>query len=89
MLTAYIQAAMNRAHYEILADNEGYYGVIPGFQGVWANAETLEECREQLREVLEDWILFGLRLGHTLPEVDGLKLDVVKGTILVENMSLC
>ncbi|MDP2207217.1 MAG: type II toxin-antitoxin system HicB family antitoxin [Bacteroidota bacterium] len=81
MLTAYIQAAMKRAHYEILADNEGYYGNIPGFQGVWANAETLEECREELREALEDWILFGLGLGHTLPEVDGLKLEVIKEAI--------
>ncbi|MDI6804730.1 MAG: type II toxin-antitoxin system HicB family antitoxin [Bacteroidota bacterium] len=81
MLTAYIQAAMKRAHYEILADNEGYYGDIHGFQGVWANAKTLEECREELREVLEDWILFGLRLGNTLPEVDGLKLEVVKEAI--------
>lgn len=81
MLTAYIQAAMKRAHYEILADNEGYYGDIPGFQGVWANAQTLEECRQELQETLEDWILFGVRLGHTLPEVDGLKLEVVKEAI--------
>lgn len=52
MLTTYIQAAMRRAVYEILTDNE-YYGEIPGFQGVYASAETLEECREQLQQVLE------------------------------------
>lgn len=67
MLTAYIQAAMNRAHYEILADNEGYYGNIPGFQGVWANAETLE-----------DWILFSLSRNLKLPSVNGVKLKVAK-----------
>lgn len=35
MLTDYIQAAMHKAHYEILEDDRSYYGEIPGFQGVW------------------------------------------------------
>ena len=58
MLTQYIQAALNCAKYEILSDGESYYGEIPGFSGVYANAETLERCREELEEVLEEWILF-------------------------------
>lgn len=66
MLTAYIQAAMRHAHYELL-DDSTFYGEIPGFQGVFANADTLEVCREQLQEVLEGWIVLGLRLGHLLP----------------------
>jgi predicted RNase H-like HicB family nuclease len=77
MITAYIQAAMRHAHYEILEDSEGFYGEIPGFQGVWANETTLEVCREELQSALEDWIVVGLRLGHTLPIVDGLDLNVV------------
>ena len=77
MLTDYIQKAMRRARYEILEDGT-YYGEIPGFQGVFANAETLEECREQLQDVLEGWILLGLRLGHRLPTVDGIDLNVRK-----------
>jgi predicted RNase H-like HicB family nuclease len=75
MLTAYIQAAMRRAQYEILEDGS-YYGEIPGFQGVYANADTLAACREELQEVLEGWIVLGLRLGHSLPIVDGIQLDV-------------
>lgn len=47
MLTDYVQAAMRRATYEILDDGT-YYGEIPGFQGVYANAKTLEACREEL-----------------------------------------
>jgi predicted RNase H-like HicB family nuclease len=73
VLTEYIQAAMRRASYEIL-DDGSFYGEIPGFQGVFADAETLEDCREQLREVLEGWIVLGLRLGHALPVIDGLSL---------------
>ena len=77
MLTAYIQAALRRARYEILEDDT-YYGEIPGFPGVYADSDTLEACREQLQEVLEGWILLGLRLGHELPEVDGMKLEIVE-----------
>ena len=66
MLIAYIHAAMSCAHYEILEDNEGYYGEIPGFQGVWANEQTLEACREELQSALEDWILFRVAQKLTL-----------------------
>jgi predicted RNase H-like HicB family nuclease len=78
MLTAYINAAMRKAHYEILPDGEGYFGRIEGLQGVWANADTLEACREELQEVLEEWIVLGLRMGHHLPEIDGISLNLPK-----------
>jgi hypothetical protein len=38
---------------------------------VWANATTLEACREELQDTLEGWIILGLRLGHTLPILNG------------------
>ncbi|MBI4673536.1 MAG: type II toxin-antitoxin system HicB family antitoxin [Chloroflexi bacterium] len=76
MLTEYIQAAMRRAKYEILSDDHSFYGEIPGFQGVWANAETLEACREELQEVLEDWILFRVARGLTIPRVDKISLRI-------------
>lgn len=75
MLTAYIRAAMNRATYELLENGEGYYGEIPGLQGVWANEDTLEACRNELQSALEDWIWLGLRLGHTIPPLDGIDLS--------------
>lgn len=74
MLTTYIQGAMRKATYEILEDGT-FYGEIAGFQGVYANASSLEVCREELQEVLEGWIVLGLRLGHTLPAVNGIQLD--------------
>ena len=66
MLTKYLEAAMKNAQYEILPDDEGYFGKIPELQGIWANAETLENCREALREVLEEWIIIGLKTGTTI-----------------------
>jgi hypothetical protein len=41
MLTKYLQAAMGKAHYEILSDDGTHNGDIPGFDGVWANGATL------------------------------------------------
>ena len=76
MLTAYIQAAMAQAHYEMLPEDRTYYGEIPGLQGVWANADTLEACRQELQEVLEDWLLLGLRLGHPIPTLGGVDLNL-------------
>ncbi|MGC8784027.1 MAG: type II toxin-antitoxin system HicB family antitoxin [Armatimonadota bacterium] len=80
LLTDYIRAAMRRARYEILPDGT-YYGEIPGFQGVYANEPTLEACRDTLQEVLEGWIILGLRLGHMLPKVDGISLGVEKEAV--------
>ena len=76
MLLTYINAAMHQAHYEILEDNEGFYGEITGFQGVWANEATLEACREELQSALEDWILFRVAQHLDLPVVDGVELIV-------------
>ena len=76
MLTSYIQAAMHRATYQILSDDGSFYGEIPGFPGVWANASTLENCREELQSALEDWILIRLADRQFLPIVDGISLMI-------------
>lgn len=76
MLTEYIQAAMRQAEYEILPDDKTFYGHIPGLQGVWANEQTLEACREELQSVLEDWILFRLSKNLSLPVVNGIDLNL-------------
>jgi predicted RNase H-like HicB family nuclease len=78
MITEYIQAAMRKAKYEILENNEGFYGEIPGFQGVWGNGPTLEGCREDLAEALEEWILFQLSDNTPLPKINGINLRVKK-----------
>jgi predicted RNase H-like HicB family nuclease len=50
-------------------------GEIPPFDGVWANAVTAEACRNDLREVLEEWRLFRLANHLLLPAVDGIELQ--------------
>jgi len=74
VLSEYIQAAMRQAHYEIMEDRR-IFGTIPPCQGVWADADTVEECREKLRTVLEGWLLLGFELGHPTPVIDGIDLN--------------
>ena len=76
MLTRYIQSAMRMAKYEILQDDGTFYGEVPGFDGVYANTDTLETCREELEEVLEEWVLFRVSRNLSLPIVDGIELVI-------------
>ncbi len=78
MLLEYIDAAMRKAKYEILRDDHSYYGEIPGFRGIYANADTLEKCREQLREVLEEWILLRVSKNLNLPKIGSKVLNIKK-----------
>ena len=74
MLTTYIDKAMRLAHYEVMESGR-IFGSISCCKGTWAEADSVEECREELQSVLEDWILLGLHLGHRLPVIDGITLN--------------
>ena len=76
MIREYIAAAMKGAQYEILSDDGSYYGEIPGFDGVYSNAQQLEECRDIFEEVLEEWLLLSVSKGLPVPVVDGLDLKI-------------
>ena len=78
MLSDYIKAALAQAHYEIIEDNEPFYGEIPGLQGVWASGKTLEECRENLSSALEGWLLVRLSRNLDIPVIGDISLDLPK-----------
>ena len=72
MLSEFIEKKLKEARYKLLK-GAGYFGEIPGLKGVWANAKNLEDCREELRTALEDWILFKLKDGDAIP---GLRIGI-------------
>lgn len=76
MLSKYIQAALKNAKFEILAEDGSYYGEIPACPGVYANSISLEQCREQLIEILEEWIFFRIHKNLALPKIDGVELII-------------
>ncbi len=76
MLLDYINAAMERARYEIIEDREPYYGRIPALKGVWATGRTLEECRRNLAAALEDWLLFSIHRGADIPPLGKARIEL-------------
>ncbi len=75
MLTKYIHAAMHHATYKLL-DDGSIFGEIPVVPGVWADADTLESCREELQEVLEGWLMLAIADHDSLPVIDDIALTI-------------
>jgi predicted RNase H-like HicB family nuclease len=76
MLLRYIQTALDQAHYEMIEDEQPFYGEIPALPGVWATGTTLEACRRKLAEAVEDWVLFSVAKGLPIPALDDVIIRV-------------
>jgi predicted RNase H-like HicB family nuclease len=77
MILQYIEKALAHARYEIIEDDEPYYGEIPELAGVYATGKTLEECRANLMEVVDGWIIVRLRRGLSIPPIDNCTIEEV------------
>ncbi|MHC4134412.1 MAG: type II toxin-antitoxin system HicB family antitoxin [Planctomycetota bacterium] len=75
MIRSYIDRALHRATYDRLEDGT-FAGEVPGLQGILAHAATLEACREQLSEVIEEWVLVRVSRGLPIPAIDGITVAV-------------
>ncbi|HXY23974.1 MAG TPA: hypothetical protein VEI73_04945 [Candidatus Acidoferrum sp.] len=74
VLSEYVALAMEEAVYDKLED-ASFSGRIPSCPGVVSFAPTLKECEEELRSILEDWVLVGLKLRHRLPVIGNIDLN--------------
>ena len=74
VLSAYVEQAMAQATFDYLEDGT-FSGRILACKGVVAFGTTLQACQDELRSTLEDWMLVGLKLGHTFPIIAGLDLN--------------
>jgi len=73
MFAEYISAALERAEYEIMEDEEPepYYAHVPDLPGIWATGKSFEDCRKELISVIEGGIALRLRLGGPIPPISG------------------
>jgi predicted RNase H-like HicB family nuclease len=78
LIIEYIEAALARARYDVIRDEEPYYGEVPDLKGVWATGKTLEECRKRLSEVIEGWIIIRLRKGLPIPPLGKYRIKEPK-----------
>jgi len=74
MLLQYIQKALTKAQYKLLDDGT-WFAEVPGFEGVWANAPTVEGCRQDLMEVMEEWLILKIRDRDPIPKIEGVNLE--------------
>jgi predicted RNase H-like HicB family nuclease len=81
MITEYVEEALRRARYEIIDDEEPYYGEVNELKGVWATGKTLEECRSNLKEVIEGWILISIKKGLTIPRLGEFEIKEIQEAI--------
>ncbi len=69
MFSEYIEAALSRAVYKVIENDEPYFASVPDLPGVWAAGNTIEECRRELIEVIEEWIVARLQRGLSIPSM--------------------
>ena len=74
MLLEYIDKAMSKAEYEKLEDGT-YSGKISQCPGVIAFGQTLYQCQQELRSVLEGWLIVKIRHRDKLPVIGGINLN--------------
>jgi predicted RNase H-like HicB family nuclease len=79
VIRQYVEEALRTARYEKL-DNGTYYAEVPRLQGVLATAPTLERCRNQLAEVVEEWVLVRVARGLDVPSLGKVTVRVKKAS---------
>lgn len=73
-LSRYVEAALKQAEYERDEDSV-VIGQIPGASGFFAQGDSFEEARENLRDVIEGNVLLALQLGLEIPAVTGVTIE--------------
>jgi predicted RNase H-like HicB family nuclease len=68
VITQYVQAALERALYETV-DAKTVCATVPGLPGVLATGTSLESCRADLVNVIEEWILVRVANGLRIPRL--------------------
>ena len=75
MITRYVASALERAEYRLLDDGT-FAATVRGLRGVIATGATLEACRSDLAEVIEEWVLVRVARGLAIPALDGATIRV-------------
>ncbi|MBF0609053.1 MAG: type II toxin-antitoxin system HicB family antitoxin [Magnetococcales bacterium] len=82
MMAEYIHEAIKKATYKDL-DNGMLFAEIPGFTGVWVTGTSVEECRDELIDVLGEWLILKIRDNDSLPVVNDIDICITEVTAIV------
>ncbi|MFH1412672.1 MAG: DUF1902 domain-containing protein [bacterium] len=62
----YIEKMLKKVRYEFDEETKSWCAVLKELPGVYAQADTVEEVRQQVAEVIEDYIIISLQNNHNL-----------------------
>jgi predicted RNase H-like HicB family nuclease len=74
MIADYVRVAIQQASYREIPEDGLIIGEITLLPGVTAKGHTLLDCRNELIEVLEDWIFYRISRRLPLPDIAGVSL---------------
>ena len=72
---------MSKAIYEVIDDEQPYYGEVTELKGVWATGKTPEERHENPRMAIEDWIALSLHFDLPIPPIEGHKIEAPEAPV--------
>lgn len=75
MITKYVGKALERARYEKLEDGS-FCATVRGLRGIVAVGRSVKQCRDQLAELVEEWILVRISRGLVVPRLGGISVRV-------------
>jgi predicted RNase H-like HicB family nuclease len=75
MIGDYDARALHRAQYNTHEDGT-FSATVRGLRGVIATGATIEACRHDLAEVVEQWVLVRVARGLAVPALDGATVKV-------------
>ena len=73
-LSNYLQESLRRAEYH-QDENGTVIAKVPGASGFFAQGDSFEEARENLRDVIEGNVLLALQLGFDIPRLEGISIE--------------
>ena len=71
----YIENLLKKAEYEFDPETKSWCASISELPGAYAQANSVEEVRDQLAEVIEDYVLVSLQEQKSLPNFKKMSLD--------------
>ena len=70
-LSEYVSEALEHATYQYCEDTQSWCAWVHELPGCWSQADTAEEARRELGEVIEGWLVLGLQRGDPIPSLNG------------------
>ena len=67
-MVKYVETMLRQADYKFDKETKSWCASVDRLPGAYAQADTIEDVRSELAEVIEEFVFISLQEGHPLPE---------------------